>query len=49
MSLAYGFPINPRGDPHFAEATVKTHITAIMSKINARRRTQAVLWALSNA
>ena len=24
-----------------AEATVKTHITAIMSKINARRRTQA--------
>ena len=25
-----------------AEATVKTHITAIMSKINARRRTQAV-------
>lgn len=28
-----------------AEATVKTHITAIMSKINARRRTQAVLLA----
>ena len=30
-----------------AEATVKTHITAIMSKINARRRTQAVLLANS--
>lgn len=28
-----------------AEATVKTHITAIMAKINARRRTQAVLLA----
>ena len=28
-----------------AEATVKTHISAIMSKINARRRTQAVLLA----
>ena len=28
-----------------AEATVKTHITAIMSKINARRHTQAVLLA----
>lgn len=28
-----------------AEATVKTHITAILSKINARRRTQAVLLA----
>ena len=28
-----------------SEATVKTHITAIMSKINARRRTQAVLLA----
>lgn len=30
-----------------AEATVKTHITAIMAKINARRRTQAVLLANS--
>lgn len=30
-----------------AEATVKTHITAIMSKINACRRTQAVLLANS--
>lgn len=30
---------------NIAEATVKTHITAIMSKINARRRTQAVLLA----
>lgn len=30
-----------------AEATVKTHITAIMSKIQARRRTQAVLLANS--
>jgi DNA-binding NarL/FixJ family response regulator len=30
-----------------AEATVKTHITAIMSKIKARRRTQAVLLANS--
>lgn len=28
-----------------AEATVKTHITAILSKIDARRRTQAVLLA----
>ncbi|SNR34019.1 response regulator transcription factor [Paracoccus sediminis] len=32
-------------DLSIAEATVKTHITAIMSKINARRRTQAVLLA----
>lgn len=30
-----------------AEATVKTHISAIMSKIKARRRTQAVLLANS--
>jgi len=28
-----------------AEATVKTHITAIMGKIGARRRTQVVLLA----
>lgn len=28
-----------------AEATVKTHVTAIMNKINIRRRTQAVLLA----
>ncbi|MFT4014787.1 MAG: response regulator transcription factor [Paracoccus sp. (in: a-proteobacteria)] len=28
-----------------AEATVKTHLTAILSKINARRRSQAVLLA----
>ncbi len=28
-----------------AEATVKTHVTAIMNKINTRRRTQAVLLA----
>ena len=35
-------------DLSIAEATVKTHITAIMSKINARRRTQAVLWATRN-
>ncbi|MDB6179253.1 response regulator transcription factor [Paracoccus sp. Z330] len=34
-------------DLSIAEATVKTHITAIMSKINARRRTQAVLLANS--
>ena len=32
---------------NIAEATVKTHITAIMGKINARRRTQAV--RLANA
>lgn len=34
-------------DLSIAEATVKTHITAIMAKINARRRTQAVLLANS--
>lgn len=32
---------------NIAEATVKTHITAIMSKIGARRRTQVVLLANS--
>lgn len=34
-------------DLSIAEATVKTHITAIMSKLHARRRTQAVLLANS--
>ena len=34
-------------DLGIAEATVKAHVTAIMSKIKARRRTQAVLLANS--
>jgi len=31
-----------------AEATVKTHIKAILRKINVRNRTQAALWAVKN-
>ena len=34
-------------DLNISEATVKTHIGAIMSKIGARRRTQVVLLAKS--
>ena len=34
-------------DLNISEATVKTHIAAIMSKIGARRRTQVVLLAKS--
>jgi len=31
-----------------AEATVKTHIKAILRKINVRNRTQAALWAVKH-
>jgi two-component system nitrate/nitrite response regulator NarL len=34
--------------PVLAEATVKTHIKAILRKINVRNRTQAALWAVKH-
>ncbi|WP_232314968.1 LuxR C-terminal-related transcriptional regulator [Oceanibaculum pacificum] len=33
---------------HITEGTVKVHLKGILSKINARNRTQAAIWAMNN-
>jgi DNA-binding NarL/FixJ family response regulator len=36
------------GDLFLSEATVKTHVAAVLRKLELRDRTQAVVWAYEN-